>query len=113
MFIFIFYFLEEIPGLGIPMLVMHAPQDIDPTNWYEQLLHKYFGLIFINRWIFEKYDGMRAVWNALEKRFYSKQGNLLPISAWIMDCMPSVWLDGEIWYSIVSTIFHSVLTLLP
>jgi len=53
--------------------------------------------IFI-RWLFEKYDGIRAFWNPMKKAFYSRQGRVLPIPQYIVDTMPSdTFLDGEIW----------------
>jgi len=51
-----------------------------------------------SRWLFEKYDGIRAFWNPLKKTFYSRLGNVLNIPQEIVDAMPEdIFLDGEIW----------------
>ena len=49
--------------------------------------------------MFEKYDGIRAFWNPLQRTFYSMQGKPLPVPKDILDDMPqSSFLDGEMWY---------------
>jgi len=48
--------------------------------------------------MFEKYDGVRGFWNPIKKAFYSRKGNqfiLFPQE--IVDSMPDVFLDGELW----------------
>ena len=52
----------------------------DPTGWY----------------MTEKYDGMRLYWNG--KRFYSRQGNVIHAPDSITKDLPTIPLDGEIWY---------------
>eukprot|EP00026_Physarum_polycephalum_P001458 Phypoly_transcript_01460.p1 GENE.Phypoly_transcript_01460~~Phypoly_transcript_01460.p1 ORF type:complete len:826 (+),score=126.37 Phypoly_transcript_01460:385-2862(+) len=49
-------------------------------------------------WLGEKYDGMRCCWNPLRQILYSRHGNALPISNQIASSLPSVTLDGEIWF---------------
>ena len=52
-----------------------------------------------NRWIFEKYDGVRGFWNPLKKTFFSRKGNAINIPKEITDTMPeNLFLDGELWY---------------
>lgn len=49
------------------------------------------------RWICEKYDGVRTIWHAEEREFYSRWGSILPLPFYIKDTFSSdVWLDGEI-----------------
>lgn len=54
------------------------------------------------RLMFEKYDGIRAVWHPTERVFYSRKGNVLTLPHLVTDSMPSIWLDGEIWYALLS-----------
>jgi len=50
------------------------------------------------RWLFEKYDGLRAFWNPDKKVFYSRTGKVLPVPQEIADTMPNdLFLDGELW----------------
>jgi hypothetical protein len=35
------YIFAEIPGLGLPMLVLHASSSLDPSNWYVDSLQAY------------------------------------------------------------------------
>jgi len=52
-----------------------------------------------NRWLFEKYDGVRAFWNPTAKAFYSRGGDTFQIPQEIIDKMPSdIFLDGELWW---------------
>jgi len=54
----------------------------------------------LNRWMFEKYDGVRAFWNPLKKAFFSRFGNKLMIPDKVVAAMPSaMFLDGELWYT--------------
>jgi len=52
------------------------------------------------RWIFEKYDGVRAFWNPEKKAFYSRLGNRFDVFPHdVLASMPDdVFLDGELWY---------------
>jgi len=53
----------------------------------------------IFRWVFEKYDGVRAFWNPLKKAFFSRKGNKFQFPPEVIDSMPTdVFLDGELWY---------------
>lgn len=74
----------DIPDLGAPMLALYMPQarSFDPENW----------------WVFEKYDGMRAVWNSMKRTMYSRWGSTIPLPKYIGDYLPPFWLDGEIWF---------------
>jgi hypothetical protein len=54
-------------------------------------------MIDINRWIFEKYDGIRAVWNSEKRILYSRWGSVLSLPNYVVDTLcSSLWLDGEI-----------------
>eukprot|EP00026_Physarum_polycephalum_P002917 Phypoly_transcript_02926.p1 GENE.Phypoly_transcript_02926~~Phypoly_transcript_02926.p1 ORF type:complete len:773 (+),score=149.17 Phypoly_transcript_02926:98-2416(+) len=75
----------QIPGLGMPMLALEAPrkQSFSPANWL----------------IFEKFDGIRAIWNAEERVLYSRWGKELEIPHFISETFSQYdWLDGEIWF---------------
>ncbi len=51
--------------------------------------------------LFEKYDGIRAMWNAEKKKFFSRNGNELRVPQEFVDRMPSdISLDGELWFDI-------------
>jgi len=53
----------------------------------------------VNRWLFEKYDGVRGFWNPLKKIFYSRFGKKLRMPDHIVYEMPNdIFLDGELWY---------------
>lgn len=57
-------------------------------------------ILYFNRWLFEKYDGVRGFWNPTKRAFYSRLGNQLRIPQEIVDAMPSdIFLDGELWYT--------------
>ena len=65
------------------------------------------------RWVFEKFDGVRAIWSASTREMYSRFGTVLRIPNFFKDTLPSVWLDGEVQPSF--PLFHttfSELTLL-
>lgn len=50
-----------------------------------------------NRWVFEKYDGIRAIWNCFKRQLYSRWGTPLNIPNYIRDEMPEqLWIDGEV-----------------
>ena len=109
-------FNSEVPGLGLPMLAMHAPRaaSFDPKNWYIffcfyiilfNLLYSTFTLSILltfipnNRWVFEKLDGVRAIWDSQNRLMYSRWGKLLQVPNYILDTLPMEnWLDGEISY---------------
>ena len=57
-------------------------------------------VFFSNRWISEKYDGVRGLWvgEKGERVFFSKGGRILPLPFWILDSLPGLPLDGELWY---------------
>ena len=97
------YFFVEIPALGIPMLVMHAPVHFDPTSWYHDcnLMYKFFFIYTKYRWMFEKYDGIRALWSGEARVYYSRFGTVLNMPRWAESIMPTVWLDGEFWYACI------------
>jgi len=65
-------------------------------------------VLTLNRWLFEKYDGVRAFWNPIKKTFYSRKGLPFQLPRYILDAMPSdVFLDGELWY-LMLTIMKSL-----
>ena len=65
------------------------------------IIIKKLKLILFNRWLFEKYDGIRGFWNPKERVFYSRHGNVLRMPPEIINEMPDsmMMLDGEIWYT--------------
>ena len=55
-------------------------------------------MIYTDRWIFEKYDGVRAFWNPKKKTFYSRHGKKFSFPQKVIDAMPcNLFLDGELW----------------
>lgn len=50
--------------------------------------------------MFEKYDGLRGFWNPTKKAFYSRLGNKFTFPQDVIDSMPDIFLDGELWYCI-------------
>lgn len=65
------------------MLALYSPQSrsFDPTHW----------------WIFEKYDGVRAIWHPVRQQLFSRWGTILQIPNYILDVSPPhLWLDGEV-----------------
>ena len=52
----------------------------------------------MNRWMLEKYDGVRAFWNPQSRCFYSRKGLKKNLPQDIIDSMPNIFLDGELWY---------------
>jgi len=54
--------------------------------------------VFSQRWMFEKYDGVRAFWNPSKQAFYSRHGNQFALPEDIVASMPTdLFLDGELW----------------
>eukprot|EP00026_Physarum_polycephalum_P003689 Phypoly_transcript_03703.p1 GENE.Phypoly_transcript_03703~~Phypoly_transcript_03703.p1 ORF type:complete len:716 (-),score=110.69 Phypoly_transcript_03703:87-2234(-) len=49
-------------------------------------------------WIAEKYDGLRACWNPLDRTLYSRAGRRLAVSVLQRAKFPLIFLDGEIWF---------------
>eukprot|EP00026_Physarum_polycephalum_P002684 Phypoly_transcript_02692.p1 GENE.Phypoly_transcript_02692~~Phypoly_transcript_02692.p1 ORF type:complete len:862 (+),score=102.64 Phypoly_transcript_02692:87-2672(+) len=72
----------EIPGLGELMLASFFKPGTDPTGWF----------------LFEKYDGIRGLWDPGPKRFFSRQGKILKVRNDFEESMPDLLLDGEIWF---------------
>lgn len=52
------------------------------------------------RWIFEKFDGVRAIWNPSTREMYSRNGNEINIPNAVRDSLPPFWLDGEVSYCV-------------
>jgi len=53
---------------------------------------------YLNRWLFEKYDGVRGFWNPEKSTLFTRYGHALDIPKEIVDTLPSdLFLDGEIW----------------
>ena len=53
----------------------------------------------MNRWMLEKYDGVRSFWNPQTKSFYTRRGvKVKNIPQDVIDSMPNIFLDGELWY---------------
>ena len=60
------------------------------------MFYLYLSLI---RWVFEKYDGIRAFWNPEQRRFYSRHGKEIVVPEDVLAKMPrDTFLDGEIWF---------------
>ena len=103
----------QIEDIGEPVnACFFTLSSVDPTNWYVlrcckcarvyvwrvsvrvQELTRY---VYV-RWMFEKYDGVRGFWNPTKKAFYSRRGNTFTsIPQHIIDSMPDIFLDGELW----------------
>jgi len=89
----------HVEGVGEPLgasFLTHS--QFNPEGWYESK----FSFLPIysnnNRWLFEKYDGIRGFWNPTKRAMYSRLGNQLPLPSWIVDAMPyDTFLDGELW----------------
>jgi ATP-dependent DNA ligase len=65
----------------------------NPTGWYSKKL-LFFSKTLL-RWMTEKYDGMRLLWNGTA--FFTRQGKRLKAPESITMNMPKVVLDGELW----------------
>jgi DNA ligase-1 len=48
-----------------------------------------------NRWLSEKFDGIRAIWNG--EKLYSKNGTRIMIPPFLLKELPLIHLDGELW----------------
>lgn len=68
-----------------------------PRCFFFFLLNRWFFSCSL-RWLFEKYDGIRGFWNPLQKTFFSRHGKRLRMPQRIIDAMPNIFLDGELWY---------------
>lgn len=49
--------------------------------------------------MFEKFDGIRMLWDSQERQFYSRWGKILRLPPYFADMLPAYWLDGEVSYS--------------
>jgi len=58
----------------------------------------------------EKYDGVRAFWNPQNRCFYSRTGLKKNLPQDIIDSMPNIFLDGELWYFYPSPSQHICLS---
>jgi len=47
--------------------------------------------------MFEKYDGVRGFWNPKKKAFFSRYGKQFSLPENIVESMPPISLDGELW----------------
>ena len=61
-----------------------------------------------NRWMFEKYDGIRGFRNPKKRAFYSRLGNKFEIPQDIIAPMPDIFLDGELWYCKIDLLAQSL-----
>ena len=48
--------------------------------------------------MFEKYDGVRGFWNPDRQTFFSRTGKPFLFPSSITQQMPSLFLDGELWF---------------
>ena len=107
--------LPAIEGIGQPVTAcLFTMSDIDPTGWYPppyncfliktQIILNYSLPPPLRRWVFEKYDGVRAFWNPITRSFYSRFGKKFDIFPQnVIDAMPTdIFLDGELWYILFS-----------
>src|SRR4029079_14991607 len=63
-------------------------------------------LTIVNRWIFEKYDGVRGFWNPEQKAFYYRLGNRFAMPQEIINAMPDdIFLDGELWLGLPLSLY--------
>ena len=70
------------------------------TNWDNSIMNP-------NGWLMtEKFDGMRLLWDG--SQFYSRHGKKIQVPLSITQQMPSVPLDGELWYYFLNLLYaHS------
>ena len=90
------HFIEDI---GEPMTAcFFTLSEVDPTNWYSMAFFICYSSKPFDRWMFEKYDGVRGFWNPLKRKFFSRSGKELPLPQEVTDSMPTtLFLDGELW----------------
>ena len=50
-----------------------------------------------NRFLTEKFDGVRAIWNPKMKQFVLKSKKTIEPPEWIIQNLPNIYLDGELW----------------
>ena len=70
------------PSKNVLMTATQWDKNRDPTGWY----------------MTEKYDGMRFYWDGTH--CYSRQGNQIKLPISLSSKLPSVALDGELWYAL-------------
>ena len=101
--------IPQVEGIGEPTTATFFTHTrIDPTSWYISKnlflsfsLSLFFFILLaftLFRWMLEKYDGVRAFWNPESKAFYTRQGRKKVMPQEIIDSMPTIFLDGELWY---------------
>src|SRR5690625_1490467 len=56
--------------------------------------------------MFEKYDGVRGLWNPQQRAFFNRTGKKHLIPESIVSTMPDIYLDGELWYKIYQYIHN-------
>jgi len=98
--------IEDIGEPPTACFLTKVPANVQDWYPYPLLLTTATAVCFIvvytyiipYRWMFEKYDGIRAFWNPVKQSFYSRFGRKLDIPQYIVDTMPThMFLDGEIW----------------
>lgn len=100
---------DHIEDIGQPVTpCFFSLSAVNPEKWLPT--HPYDCVYTGNsycccRWIFEKYDGVRAFWNPKKKAFYSRHGKRFSsFPEEIIDSMPDdIFLDGELWYLSAAT----------
>ena len=100
--------IPHIEGIGEPTTAtFFTHSKIDPTNWFPlpPLLSLLFLFLYsipflsLIRWMLEKYDGVRSFWNPQTKSFYTRRGvKVKNIPQDVIDSMPNIFPDGELWY---------------
>ena len=68
----------------------------------------FYLLSLLHRWISEKYDGIRGIWNPVERTLFSRWGTRLNFPNYILDSLLNFWLDGEVSFLSFSFPFYFV-----
>ena len=68
----------------------------------------FYSLILFHRWVSEKYDGIRGIWNPVERTLFSRWGTRLNFPNYILDSLLNFWLDGEVSFLSFSFPFYFV-----
>lgn len=96
--------VKHIEGIGQASVACFLTKTgFDPSKWYVLILSRPVLILCVNRrWLFEKYDGVRGLWNPHNRTMYSRTGRELALPSEIVESMPDIFLDGELWYARLS-----------
>eukprot|EP00026_Physarum_polycephalum_P002689 Phypoly_transcript_02697.p1 GENE.Phypoly_transcript_02697~~Phypoly_transcript_02697.p1 ORF type:complete len:777 (+),score=106.95 Phypoly_transcript_02697:66-2396(+) len=81
------FFEGNLQGVGELMLASFQSE----TNMFHSISSTDFW------WVGEKYDGIRACWNATASNLYSRLGNKIAIPSTFAAAFPTIALDCELW----------------